>query len=346
MAELDSPAFRLYRAVELNLASIDPASWDKTLHCLIYNPGYIYSPDSGAPGERGAPSSGNNLGCYTGLDARTGEFDSCFRTSPQPVSRNATIPVNASQDPWMTCTNSLGASGVCCAIGLQNAGTALEGLLGGAGKIVWAVGLLAAGQASTMTGTFAGQYVMEGFLNWKVSPVVRVTITRSIALGPAIAVGIYMGTNTAAGDVLNEWLNILQSVQLPFALLPVLHFTSSPRIMGARFANKGWVNMTVWLLAFLVIGINVYLIQNFLADPNSGTPQEAWFYLLVAVLGTGYFVFIGVVIWDDIKLGWGKVKAFAQGRGAGGGGDGGRGAVNDQRRQSYSGDRQSYSVLS
>ena len=49
---------------------------------------------------------------------------------------------------------------------------------------------------------------------------------------------------------------------------------------------------------------------------------------------------------DDIKLGWGKVKAFAQGRGAGGGGDGGRGAVNDQRRQSYSGDRQSYSVLS
>ena len=82
---------------------------------------------------------------------------------------------------------------------------ALEGLLGGNGKIVWAIGLLAAGQASTMTGTFAGQYVMEGFLNWKVSPVVRVTITRSIALGPAIAVGLYMSTNSAAGDILNEW---------------------------------------------------------------------------------------------------------------------------------------------
>ena len=61
--------------------------------------------------------------------------------------------------------------------------------------------------ASTMTGTFAGQYVMEGFLNWKVSPVVRVTITRSIALGPAIAVGLYMSLpgNSAAGDILNEW---------------------------------------------------------------------------------------------------------------------------------------------
>ena len=58
-----------------------------------------------------------------------------------------------------------------------------------------------------MTGTFAGQYVMEGFLNWKVSPVVRVTITRSIALGPAIAVGLYMSLpgNSAAGDILNEW---------------------------------------------------------------------------------------------------------------------------------------------
>lgn len=60
-----------------------------------------------------------------------------------------------------------------------------------------------------MTGTFAGQHVMEGFLNWKVSPVIRVTITRSIALGPAIAVGIYMSTNSAAGDVLNEVGSIL-----------------------------------------------------------------------------------------------------------------------------------------
>ena len=83
-------------------------------------------------------------------------------------------------------------------------GQALESLLGTSGKYIWAVGLLAAGQASTMTGTFAGQHVMEGFLNWKVSPVIRITITRSIALGPAIAVGIYMSTNSAAGDVLNE----------------------------------------------------------------------------------------------------------------------------------------------
>ena len=79
-------------------------------------------------------------------------------------------------------------------------------------------------------------------------------------------------------------------------------------------------------------------------NPNSGTPQEAWFYAVVAVLGAGYFVFIGAVIWEDIKLGWSKVRAFVQ-DGAGGRGGGG-GDANDQRRQSYSGGRQSYSVLS
>jgi len=152
--------------------------------------------------------------------------------------------------------------------------------------------------ASTLTGPFAGQYVMEGFLNWKVSPVVRVTITRSIALGPAIAVGLYMSLpgNSAAGDILNEWyegifflcvvhiklricfflltffcswshlclrLNILQSIQLPFALLPVLHFTSSTRLMG-DFANKGWINVTCWALAALVIGQCPFFLVFFL----------------------------------------------------------------------------------
>lgn len=253
----------------------------------------------------------------------------------------------------MECTNSLGKAGVCCSIGLQNAGQALEGVLGPAGRTIWAIGLLAAGQASTMTGTFAGQYVMEGFLNWKVSPVVRVTITRSIALGPAIAVGIYMGTNSAAGDVLNEWLNILQSVQLPFALLPVLHFTSSPRLMG-EFANQGWINYTVWTLAGLVIGINVYLVENFITDPNSPTPHEWWFYLLVCVIGFLYFAFISIVIWDDVKLGWSKMKSLCSGGSAllnrggseGGGGFAGRLAFGGNAARRSSGVKAAdYSVM-
>jgi hypothetical protein len=106
-----------------------------------------------------------------------------------------------------------------------------------------------------------------------------------------------------------QWLNILQSVQLPFALLPVLHFTSSPRLMGA-FANRGWINYTCWTLAVLVIGINVYLVETFIANPNSPTPHETWFYLVILAIGLLYFGFIFVVIKDDILLGWNKIKVF------------------------------------
>merc|ERR1711881_566677 len=83
-----------------------------------------------------------------------------------------------------------GNVGYCCAIGLENAGKALGGALGDFAKYIWGVGLLAAGQASTMTGTFAGQYVVEGFLKLKISMWKRLLITRSIALVPAMLVAI------------------------------------------------------------------------------------------------------------------------------------------------------------
>jgi NRAMP (natural resistance-associated macrophage protein)-like metal ion transporter len=82
-----------------------------------------------------------NLGCYTGADAKTAQFGACHRLGPANAT-NATLT-------WMTCTNSLGNEGVCCSIGLQNAGQALEGLLGSTGRIVWAIGLLAAGQGTS-----------------------------------------------------------------------------------------------------------------------------------------------------------------------------------------------------
>ena len=92
---------------------------------------------------------------------------------------------------------------------------ALGSVLGDTGKYLWAVGLLAAGQASTMTGTFAGQYVMEGFLDIKISAWKRVALTRMVALGPAIAVAVWTDKGgTRLADEMDEWLNVLQSIQL------------------------------------------------------------------------------------------------------------------------------------
>merc|ERR1711988_483692 len=135
---------------------------------------------------------------------------------------------------------------ICSSIGLENAGEALKDTFPNAtAEVVWGLGLLAAGAMSTVTGTRAGQYVMEGFLNLNIARWQRVVITRSIALGPAIAVALMQADDPSMGDTLNQWLNILQSVQLPFALIPVLHFTSRADIMGP-FKNPVWLQGLCW----------------------------------------------------------------------------------------------------
>lgn len=75
-----------------------------------------------------------------------------------------------------------------------------------------------------MTGTYAGQFVMEGFLQLKIPKWQRVVLTRVIALGPALAVTVFMGGDIRATDRMSAWLNVLQSLQLPFAIIPLLTF--------------------------------------------------------------------------------------------------------------------------
>lgn len=90
----------------------------------------------------------------------------------------------------------------------------------------------AAGQSSTMTGTYAGQFVMEGFLQLKIPKWQRVLLTRIIALGPALAVTVAMGSDIRATDRLSAWLNVLQSLQLPFAVIPLLTFCARCHALG------------------------------------------------------------------------------------------------------------------
>ncbi|KAL3837230.1 hypothetical protein ACJMK2_022599 [Sinanodonta woodiana] len=166
---------------------------------------------------------------------------------------------------------------------LRLAGTWLYERYGLSMKIIWGIGILAAGQSSTMTGTYAGQFVMEGFLNIKWAKWKRVLLTRSIAMVPTIVVALIA---TSDLDNMNNWLNVLQSVQLPFALLPILHFTNSSRIMG-EFKNGRIMKITVWILAVLVIVINFYLIVLFLGD---GLP---WYvYLITALIVLVYISFL------------------------------------------------------
>lgn len=196
----------------------------------------------------------------------------------------------------------------CREVSLEDAGTVLEKALGSTAKYVWGIGLLAAGQSATMTGTYAGQFVMEGFVSIPVPQWQRVLFTRAIALGPALLVALLANGNT---DVMSAWLNVLQSVQLPFALLPLLHFTSSPKWMG-NFANSTGLAAFVWVFGISLIALNFYLVINqlYFTDMNLDFMNAWWFITLLVIVMLLYLTFIFFIIKDDIELFIGKVKTF------------------------------------
>jgi manganese transport protein len=138
----------------------------------------------------------------------------------------------------------------------------LSPLLGaGAAGVVFAVALLASGQNSTVTGTLAGQIVMEGFLNLSMPAWARRLVTRSLAIIPAVFVAMYYGSaGTTKLLVLSQ---VVLSLQLPFAVVPLVRITSDPAVMG-RFAIRGWLKWSAIGVACTVITLNLVLLGSLL----------------------------------------------------------------------------------
>jgi len=138
----------------------------------------------------------------------------------------------------------------------------LTPLLGVTGaSTLFAIALLASGQNSTLTGTLAGQIVMEGFLNIRLKPWLRRLITRLIAIIPAVIVTIISGeSGTAKLLVLSQ---VILSLQLSFAVFPLVMFTSDKLKMG-EFANPFWINSLSWIVAVIIASLNAWLlVQTF-----------------------------------------------------------------------------------
>lgn len=113
---------------------------------------------------------------------------------------------------------------------LYKGGIFLECQFGRVALLVWGLGILASGQSSTMTGTYAGQFVMEGFLHMAWPRWRRVLVTRLIAIVPTLAVTLFAnGVHSLTG--MNDLLNCVQMIQLPFALIPVITFTANQHVM-------------------------------------------------------------------------------------------------------------------
>jgi manganese transport protein len=134
----------------------------------------------------------------------------------------------------------------------------LSPMLGVAGaSTMFAVALLAAGQNSTITGTLAGQIVMEGFLNIRFAPWLRRLFTRSLAIIPTIIVVIFYGARGTANLLILS--QVILSMQLSFAVFPLVAFTSDRKRMG-EFVNPLWLKYLSYVVAFLIAGLNLWLL--------------------------------------------------------------------------------------
>jgi manganese transport protein len=166
---------------------------------------------------------------------------------------------------------------------IQQAHMMLEQLLGTqVAPIAFGLALLAAGQSSTLTGTLAGQIVMEGFVNIRLRPYLRRLITRSIALVPAVVVISISGDEgTYKLLILSQ---VILSLQLPFAIVPLVHFTGDKLKMGS-FANRWWVKVLAWITSGVIIALNGKLVYDQIVDWIRG---DAPVVLSVALVGIAF----------------------------------------------------------
>lgn len=167
---------------------------------------------------------------------------------------------------------------------IQDAHKLLNDIFGKAAPTLFAIALIAAGQSSTLTGTLSGQIVMEGYLNLRIQPWLRRLITRLIAIIPAFLVIILLGEG-ATGELL-IFSQVILSLQLGFAVIPLIHLTSDKKQMG-KFANKLWVKICAWLVAATIVILNAKLVIETLSGWISEAENPTVYYLTVVPLVVG-----------------------------------------------------------
>jgi manganese transport protein len=147
---------------------------------------------------------------------------------------------------------------------IQDAYKTLTPLLGTSmAAYLFAIALLCSGQNSTLTGTLAGQIVMEGFMNIRMRPWLRRLLTRLVAIVPAIIVTAFYGESGSAQLLILS--QVILSMQLSFAVFPLVMFTSDKTKMG-EFVNPLWVKILAWLIALVIAGLNVYMLGGMLLE--------------------------------------------------------------------------------
>ncbi|CAL9075915.1 unnamed protein product, partial [Musa textilis] len=171
-----------------------------------------------------------------------------------------------------------------------------QNVLGKSSSIVYGIALLASGQSSTVSGTYAGQYIMQGFLDIKMRMWLQNLMTRCIAIGPSPIVSIIVGPAGAGRLIIIA--SMILSFELPFALIPLLKFSSSGTKMRPHKISI-YIIVVSWILGFGVIGINVYFLSTSFVEwiTSSSLPKPA-----TALVGVIVFPFMAVYVLAVIYL--------------------------------------------
>ncbi|QCX53771.1 Nramp family divalent metal transporter [Elizabethkingia sp. JS20170427COW] len=146
----------------------------------------------------------------------------------------------------------------------------------------FAIALIAAGQSSTVTGTLAGQIVMEGYLNIKINPFVRQLITRLLAILPALIMIIAYGDNES--EELLVFSQVILSLQLSFAIIPLIFGVSSKKLMG-KFYIKRNLQIISWIIAILICGLNLYWLISYSFEDFAQQSIGAQIFRIIAIIG-------------------------------------------------------------
>ncbi|MFA5329498.1 MAG: Nramp family divalent metal transporter [Prolixibacteraceae bacterium] len=183
---------------------------------------------------------------------------------------------------------------------IQDASTLLERLFGKAAPTFFAVALIASGQSSTITGTLAGQIVMEGHLNLRIQPWLRRLITRLLAIIPALFTILYFG-DEALGSLL-ILSQVVLSLQLGFAVIPLIHFNSDKKVMK-DFTIKLWVKLLAWISAAVIVYLNIHLVIDEISSwIETAGSNKILIYAIVIPIALGcLFLLVYIFVYPFIK---------------------------------------------
>lgn len=247
----------------------------------------------------GATVMPHNLYLHSSL-VQTRKFDRTFKGIKQAIrynfvdsliALNLAFFVNAAI--LILAAATFYASGMHDVADIQDAHKLLEPMLGtGWAATLFALALIAAGQSSTITGTLAGQIVMEGYLNLRIQPWVRRIVTRLIAIVPAFLTILYFGEEST-GDLL-VFSQVVLSLQLGFAIIPLIHFVSDNKKMQG-FAIGPWTKTASWLIALTIVSLNAKLVYDEITTwiTTSEDPIYIWLFVVpVALAAAGILIYI------------------------------------------------------